>query len=204
MDTPLLTSNPFQVCTQIEQHCILEHSVRMYQIKSVVIDVSFCCHQELPGGYGRVKPDIVTYGSGVRGSSLRYVILDFAWKEKKREHKFNAMSALVHHCVLISCVWVHFSLYFKASLHAKSFLRISVFIHIEITTNYHNKHLALWLTLKERARGTQKWSITYFIDHWIINFQVCYLVIVWWYCGLNWMQNKTLVSSISIRGDLPE
>lgn len=28
--------------------------------------------QELPGGYGRVKPDIVTYGSGVRGSSLRY------------------------------------------------------------------------------------------------------------------------------------
>ena len=27
--------------------------------------------QELPGGYGRVKPDIVTYGSGVRGSSLR-------------------------------------------------------------------------------------------------------------------------------------
>ncbi|XP_031562953.1 membrane-bound transcription factor site-1 protease-like, partial [Actinia tenebrosa] len=26
---------------------------------------------ELPGGYGRVKPDIVTYGSGVRGSSLK-------------------------------------------------------------------------------------------------------------------------------------
>lgn len=26
---------------------------------------------ELPHGYGRVKPDIVTYGSGVRGSSLR-------------------------------------------------------------------------------------------------------------------------------------
>ena len=26
--------------------------------------------QELPGGYGRVKPDIVTYGSGVRGSAL--------------------------------------------------------------------------------------------------------------------------------------
>lgn len=26
---------------------------------------------ELPEGYGRVKPDIVTYGSGVRGSSLR-------------------------------------------------------------------------------------------------------------------------------------
>ena len=26
--------------------------------------------QELPAGYGRVKPDIVTYGSGVRGSAL--------------------------------------------------------------------------------------------------------------------------------------
>lgn len=26
---------------------------------------------ELPGGYGRVKPDIVTYGSAVRGSSLK-------------------------------------------------------------------------------------------------------------------------------------
>ena len=24
---------------------------------------------ELPGGYGRVKPDIVTYGSAVRGSN---------------------------------------------------------------------------------------------------------------------------------------
>lgn len=26
--------------------------------------------QELPGGYGRVKPDVVTYSSGVRGSAL--------------------------------------------------------------------------------------------------------------------------------------
>ena len=26
---------------------------------------------ELPGGYGRVKPDIVTYGSAVRGSALK-------------------------------------------------------------------------------------------------------------------------------------
>lgn len=29
-----------------------------------------CCPQELPSGYGRVKPDVVTYGSGVRGSAL--------------------------------------------------------------------------------------------------------------------------------------
>ena len=26
---------------------------------------------ELPGGYGRVKPDVVTYGSSVRGSALK-------------------------------------------------------------------------------------------------------------------------------------
>lgn len=26
--------------------------------------------QELPSGYGRVKPDVVTYGSGVKGSAL--------------------------------------------------------------------------------------------------------------------------------------
>ena len=31
---------------------------------------SFLHTQELPAGYGRVKPDIVTYGSGVRGSAL--------------------------------------------------------------------------------------------------------------------------------------
>jgi len=35
---------------------------------------SFLVLQELPGGYGRVKPDVVTYGSGVRGSSLKYVL----------------------------------------------------------------------------------------------------------------------------------
>ena len=29
--------------------------------------------QELPGGYGRMKPDIVTYGSAVRGSAIKYV-----------------------------------------------------------------------------------------------------------------------------------
>jgi len=34
-------------------------------------------YQELPGGYGRVKPDIVTYGSSVRGSALQYVL--YSW-----------------------------------------------------------------------------------------------------------------------------
>lgn len=44
---------------------------------SVRLSDSFClfvfclCVQELPGGYGRVKPDIVTYGSGVRGSGMK-------------------------------------------------------------------------------------------------------------------------------------
>ena len=54
---------------------------------------------------------------------------------------------------------VHPSLHFKARLSAKSLLRKSVFIHVEIRTNYHNKNFALRLTLKERLRGTRKWPI---------------------------------------------
>ena len=49
--------------------------------------------------------------------------------------------------------WVHFGLYFKTSLRVNSLLQISVFIHIEIRTNYHNKNFARRLTLKERLRG---------------------------------------------------
>ena len=41
-------------------------------------------------------------------------------------------------------------------------MKISVFIHIEIGTNYHNKSFALRLALKETPRGTRKWPI----DHW--------------------------------------
>lgn len=55
--------------------------------------------------------------------------------------------------------WDHFSLYVKASPSAKSLLWISVAIHIEIRTHYHNKNVALRLALKERLRGTRKWSI---------------------------------------------
>ena len=54
---------------------------------------------------------------------------------------------------------VHLSLYFKARLSAKSLLWKSVFTHIEIRTNYHNKSFALRLALKERLRGTRKWPI---------------------------------------------
>ena len=54
---------------------------------------------------------------------------------------------------------VHLSLHFKARLSAKSLLWKSVFIHIEIGTNYHDKNFALRLALKERLKGTRKWSI---------------------------------------------
>ena len=54
---------------------------------------------------------------------------------------------------------VHLSLQFKARLSAKSLLWKSVFIHIEIGTNYHNKNFALSLALKDRLRGTRKWPI---------------------------------------------
>ena len=45
---------------------------------------------------------------------------------------------------------VHFSLYFKARLSAKSLSWQSVFTHTEIGTNYHNKNFALRRASKER------------------------------------------------------
>ena len=54
---------------------------------------------------------------------------------------------------------VHLSLHFKARLSAKSLLQKSVFIHVEIRTNCHNKNFALRLALKERLRGSRKWFI---------------------------------------------
>ena len=56
------------------------------------------------------------------------------------------------------------SLYFKASLRAKTLFWLSVFIHIEIRTNYRNKNVAFRLALKERLRGTQKWPIVLTIN----------------------------------------
>jgi len=55
---------------------------------------------------------------------------------------------------------VHLSLHFKARLIAKSLLWKSVFIHIEIGTNYHNKNVALRLALKKRLKGTRKWPVS--------------------------------------------
>ena len=60
---------------------------------------------------------------------------------------------------LIGHFRVRLSLHFKVRLSAKSLLWKSVFIHIEIGTNYHNKNFAPRLALKERLSGTQKWPI---------------------------------------------
>ena len=59
---------------------------------------------------------------------------------------------------------VHPNLHFKSRLSAKSLLWKSVFIHIEIETNYHNKNFALRLALKVRRRGTRKWLILIWLD----------------------------------------
>ena len=61
---------------------------------------------------------------------------------------------------------VYLSLHFKPRLSGKSSLWKSVFIYIEIGTNYRNKNFALRVALKDRLRGTQarkciavtKWS----------------------------------------------
>ena len=50
----------------------LSRSYRLFDSLSLCVGACLCSHaQELPGGYGRVKPDIVTYGSGVRGSGMK-------------------------------------------------------------------------------------------------------------------------------------
>ena len=81
---------------------------------------------------------------------------------------------------------VHFSLYFKARLSAKSLLWRSVFIHIEIRTNCHNKNLAPRLALKERliridgrskTLSCSKWTffrtnISNFYEYIICNIQL--------------------------------
>ena len=55
----------------------------------------------------------------------------------------------------IGHLWVNLSLHFKARLSPKSLLWKSVFIHIEIRTNYHDKKFALRLALKERLRDSE-------------------------------------------------
>ena len=69
------------------------------------------------------------------------------------DNKTNNMISLICH------FGVHLSLHFKVKLSVKSLLWNSVFCHIQIGTNYHNKSFALRLALKERLRRTRKWSI---------------------------------------------
>ena len=48
---------------------------------------------------------------------------------------------------------------FQSEAKCKVFVMKSVFLHIEIGTNYHNKNFAFRLALKERLKGTRKWPI---------------------------------------------
>lgn len=52
-----------------------DKEVLLIWLEVVRLRSACCCYfspaKELPGGYGRVKPDIVTYGSGVRGSGMK-------------------------------------------------------------------------------------------------------------------------------------
>ena len=78
-------------------------------------------------------------------------------------------------CMRIGHFRVHLRLHFKARLIAKSLLWKSVFIYIEIGTNYHNKNFALRLALKERLRRTRKWPIH---QQGKMQIHVCIL----WFC----------------------
>ena len=48
---------------------------------------------------------------------------------------------------------------FQSKAKCEVFVMKISFSHVEIGTNYHNKHFALKLALKERLRGTRKWPI---------------------------------------------
>lgn len=44
--------------------------MHVWLVRKNIMKISFT-YKELPHGYGRLKPDIVTYGSAVRGSALK-------------------------------------------------------------------------------------------------------------------------------------
>ena len=73
------------------------------------------------------------------------------------------VTVLYHHMaskeISIGHLRVHLSLHFKVRLSAKSLLRLSFWIHIEIRPNYCSKNFTLrsLLPLKERLRRTLKW-----------------------------------------------
>ena len=79
-----------------------------------------------------------------------------SWTEKTLGKRSAYLPVM---CSLIGHFRVHLRLHFKARLSAKSLLWKTVFIHIEIGSNYHNENFALRLALKERLRRTRKWPI---------------------------------------------
>ncbi|MGH0172896.1 UNVERIFIED_CONTAM: hypothetical protein FKN15_064358 [Acipenser sinensis] len=67
----LLRAIPRQVAQTLQADVLWQMGYTEFGMGSRVTVASFSASQELPGGYGRVKPDIVTYGSGVRGSGIK-------------------------------------------------------------------------------------------------------------------------------------
>ena len=78
---------------------------------------------------------------------------------------------------------VHFILYFKARLRARSLFWRSVFIYIEIRNNCHNKNFELRLALKESLMGTRKRPIV--LSRGLKNFAI------WKACKYGNMQSTT-------------
>ena len=75
------------------------------------------------------------------------------WKMARRPHTDAIpLSSTAHETSIVHLGSYAFSLHFKARLSAEK----SVFIHTEISTNYHNKNFALRHTLKESRRGTRE------------------------------------------------
>ena len=83
--------------------------------------------------------------------------------------QFRHACALGNPTQLIGPFRVHLSLPFKARLSARSLVWKSVFIHIEIESNYQNKNLALWLALKERLTGNSEMAYCFCCRHRYTN-----------------------------------
>ena len=101
------------------------------------------------------------------GNFPLYWPISLVWMQPKTKEALPAGSTVI---TAIGHFRISLSLYFKASLRAKSLLWMTVFIHIEIRTNYHNKNFASTLALKEILRGTRK-LFFYSLTFGSLNFQ---------------------------------
>ena len=63
----MLKGEVFKI-SAVKYPCLLY--VHVWLVRKNIMKISFT-YKELPHGYGRLKPDIVTYGSAVRGSALK-------------------------------------------------------------------------------------------------------------------------------------